>query len=77
MDPLGDGPEIAVLLARSLLRDRRRVYNTLLRPYHPHRISARASVSKKNLNSDDHFDRSFSPYRDESQTSKPKERKQK
>ena len=27
---------------------------------------------KKNLNSDDHFDRSFAPYRDESQTTKPK-----
>src|SRR5438093_3886696 len=56
-------------IGHSFLRDRRRVHNTLLRPYHPHRISARVSVSKKNPNSDEHFDRCFSLYRSRSQRS--------
>ena len=41
---------------------------------HAQKPLARKKRFRKNLNSDDHFDRSFAPYRDESQTTKPKER---
>ncbi|PYJ66148.1 MAG: hypothetical protein DME50_12790 [Verrucomicrobia bacterium] len=49
------------------------ITQSFLSPYPPHRslraarpkVSARTSVFEKNLNSDDHFDRCFAPYRNE------------
>src|SRR4030095_17126317 len=46
-------------IGHSLLRDRRRIHNLLFSYATTRKTSAHASVSAKNLNSNDHFGRSF------------------
>jgi hypothetical protein len=52
-------------ISDSLLRGRRRIHNVVFTAYQAQTVPARRKRLRKNLNSDDQFDRSFAPYGDE------------